>query len=944
MKACKKIVLALLTILFFISLLGMISCNIPSENNTDSSSIQQESGNDFRKVYSMYVVYAESQGVTPLSYEAWLFSIRGEKGDDGLTPYIGSNGNWWIGDNDTGVKASGEKGETGEQGVGIKSITVNEKGELIITLTDNTVLPPIQIPNISNEDKPSANLQYQKIEGKEEYRLLGVGLNAERNIVIPDTYDGLPITEIATSAFENLTYLESVKIGENVNTIGDSAFAGCGSLRNVVIPKSVNYIGNNAFDLVKTYEDYIKCAFTDVYYTGTIDDWVQISFANEFSNPLLSLDFYGLNDSSYIYYPKRLIIDGEIVKEITVTSNKINDLALASYMWLTDIRISNDVTSIGSAAFAYCENLTSVVIGNSVGSIGDGAFGYCNKLASIEIPDSVTSIGSAAFEGCIGLTSVEIGDSVVDIGSSAFADCSSLVSVVLGDSVAYVDSSAFTDCSSLVSIVIPDSLTTFGSNAFYNCTALSEVHYLGTVEQWGNIEFENLASNPTYYSKALIINGEIIDVPIYDGSFDYTKMNYDGSAVTIRFYHTMGQTLRGVLDKYITIFNQVYPNITIEHEQVGGYDEVRDRIITDIQVGNAPNLAYCYPEHVARYNADQATQSLDDLINNVEIGLTAEQIADFIPAYYEEGKQFGDGKMYTMPFSKSTEVLYYNKTFFDAHGLCVPTTWEEMEAVCRQIKAIDPTCIPLGYDSEANWFITMCEQLGSPYTSATAPHYLFDNPANHAFIKEFREWYQEGLVITQELYGAYTSSLFVSDYDQRCYMCIASSAGALHQRPGPYTVDPFEVGITSIPQVNANNKKIVSQGPSLCIFKQGNPQEVIASWLFVKFLTTSPDFQAEFSMASGYIPVIKSASQNEAYATWLESADGGDNILALSCKIGLAQTDCYYSSPAFIGASIAREKVAQLLIKCLSEENVGDVDTFIASTFAAAVEECEYAG
>ena len=57
------------------------------------------------------------------------------------------------------------------------------------------------------------------------------------------------------------------------------------------------------------------------------------------------------------------------------------------------------------------------------------------------------------------------------------------------------------------------------------------------------------------------------------------------------------------------------------------------------------------------------------------LGLTDEQKSDFIEAYYNEGRQFGDGLMYTMPFSKSTEVLYYNKTFFDQNNLTLPTTW-----------------------------------------------------------------------------------------------------------------------------------------------------------------------------------------------------------------------------------------------------------------------------
>lgn len=152
--------------------------------------------------------------------------------------------------------------------------------------------------------------------------------------------------------------------------------------------------------------------------------------------------------------------------------------------------------------------------------------------------------------------------------------------------------------------------------------------------------------------------------------------------------------------------------------------------------------------------------------------------------------------MYTMPFSKSTEVLYYNKTFFDANGLTVPTTWEEMEATCAKIKEIDPNSIPLGYDSESNWFITMCEQYGSDYTSASGDHYLFNNETNRGFIKMFREWYQKGYLTTQKLYGAYTSGLFTSTDEVKSYMSIGSSAGATHQRPaadanGNY---PFEVG------------------------------------------------------------------------------------------------------------------------------------------------------
>ena len=439
------------------------------------------------------------------------------------------------------------------------------------------------------------------------------------------------------------------------------------------------------------------------------------------------------------------------------------------------------------------------------------------------------------------------------------------------------------------------------------------------------------------------------------GNFVVPEGGYDGSAVTITFYHTMGANLREVLDLYIEEFNKMYPNITIEHSQVGGYDDVRDQISTELTVNAQPNIAYCYPDHVALYNLTGKVVTLDNLLNStVEVkhadgtteilGMTAEQIDDFIDGYYNEGKQFGDGLMYTLPLSKSTEVMYYDKTFFEANGLTVPTTWEEMKAVCAQIKALDPNSIPLGYDSESNWFINMCMQYGSDYTSATGDHFLFDNDTNKNFIKEFRDWYQKGYVTTQTLYGAYTSGLFTSTNGTRCYMCIGSSAGASYQRPTKGENGyPFEVGITTIPQVDASKPQVISQGPSLCMFQSENEQEVLASWLFVKYLTTTVEFQAEFSMASGYVPVLESVKDNEVYKTqFLDLADGGDYITALSAKVCLSQVDAYYTSPAFNGSSTAREQVGGLLTAALSAADNGNLDSLINKLFQDAIDECEY--
>ena len=492
---------------------------------------------------------------------------------------------------------------------------------------------------------------------------------------------------------------------------------------------------------------------------------------------------------------------------------------------------------------------------------------------------------------------------------------------------------------------------TAGCNGFGSTGGTDDEGFL-TVQDLMDMAAKNTSSGSTD------TDYEITGTP----NFTVPSVGYDGSEVEIKFYHTMSATnLQPVLENYIAEFNKLYPNITVVHEQVGKYDDVRDQISTELTVGNQPNIAYCYPDHVALYNLSGKVVTLDNLIDSkIEIttdkgtkevlGLTAEQKADFIEGYYNEGRQFGDGLMYTLPMSKSTEVLYYNKTFFEANNIQVPDHWfstgaddkTSLEYVCQQILEIDPTCIPLGYDSEANLFITMCEQLGSDYTSATGDHFLFNNVANKTFCNIFRDWYNNGWMTTETLYGSYTSGLFVSQEELNSYMSIGSSAGATHQRPEKVNnAYPFEVGIAPIPQMNPNNPKAISQGPSLCIF-EGSDQEVVASWLFVKFLTTSVVFQGAFSMASGYVPVIKSVGENDIYKKeHLDKADGGDFIAALSSKVCLEQVNAYYTSPAFNGSSTARDQVGSLLTKILSE-TTDTPNKMINEAFKAAIEECEF--
>jgi multiple sugar transport system substrate-binding protein len=105
----------------------------------------------------------------------------------------------------------------------------------------------------------------------------------------------------------------------------------------------------------------------------------------------------------------------------------------------------------------------------------------------------------------------------------------------------------------------------------------------------------------------------------------------------------------------------------------------------------------------------------------------------------------------------------------------------------------------------------------------------------------------------------------------------------------------------------------------------------MASWLFVKFFTTNVEFQAQFSMTSGYTPVIKSVFENEVYKEFLNNKN---NIQALSTKVCVEQEANYFTSPAFDGSSTARDQVGSIINRVFKGENIDTV-------FADAVATCK---
>ena len=337
-------------------------------------------------------------------------------------------------------------------------------------------------------------LKYELSKDKKFYLVTGLKSRFnKKNVIIPASYNNLPVIGISDCAFSDCISLESIEIPNSVTSIGKMAFVGCTSLESIEIPNSVTSIGESAFFGCTSLES--------IEIPNSVTSIGDSAFRACRSLVSITIPFVGATLDGTINTHFNYIF-GQVpssLKEVTVTGGmSIGDSAFSGFTSLESIKIPNSVTSIGESAFKGCRNLVSIKIPNSVTSIGDSAFKGCTILESIEIPNSVTSIGESAFSRCTSLESIEIPNSVTSIGGRAFYGCTSLESIVIPNSVTSIGESAFYKCTSLESIEIPNSVTSIGGWAFYGCTSLESIEIPNSVTSIGGGAFSGCTSLTIY--------------------------------------------------------------------------------------------------------------------------------------------------------------------------------------------------------------------------------------------------------------------------------------------------------------------------------------------------------------------------------------------------------------------------------------------------------------
>ena len=423
--------------------------------------------------------------------------------------------------------------------------TYTTEGVVTYTCAECDATKTTSLPSLS-----AAGIVFTLNDAGTEYSVTDCTGNTTE-IVIPITFEGLPVTSIGEEAFSDCDGLTSVVIPDSITSIGYRAFAWCRGLTSITFGENsqLTSIGSSAFYycdnltsiLIPTNVTNIASyAFEDCHALSSITFDENSKLTNIGGNA-----FDCCSSLTSITIPSGVISIGEdafygcsgltsiAVKDGNTTYHSASNCLIETESKILIIGCKNSViptdgsvTSIGEKAFYSCDGLTSINIPWSVTSIGEDAFCYCSNLTSITVAEnnttyhsvgnciieresktliigcknsviptdgSVTSIGKKAFYSCDGLTSINIPWSVTSIGEEAFSDCDGLTSVVIPDSITSIGYRAFAWCRGLTSITFGENsqLTSIGSSAFYYCDNLTSILIPTNVTNIASYAFED---------------------------------------------------------------------------------------------------------------------------------------------------------------------------------------------------------------------------------------------------------------------------------------------------------------------------------------------------------------------------------------------------------------------------------------------------------------------
>lgn len=296
--------------------------------------------------------------------------------------------------------------------------------------------------------------------------------------------------------------------------------------------------------------------------------------------------------------------------------------------------------------------------------------------------------------------------------------------------------------------------------------------------------------------------------------------------------------------------------ITVEAQNQGGYNDIRDKVNASIASGEAPAaLIVGYQNDQAFYQLNDALVDLETLVGDAHWGLSEEERDDFFSSFFEQGVHATfDSQRLGFPPNRSMEVLYYNQTWLEELGFggppTTPSEFKEMACVASEANGDGTGGYILSDDASAvaSWTLAY----GGNILNDEGTGYVYNGQATIDALTLLKEMLDEGCAYF--FTEGYPNPEFAA---RRAIFTQGSSSGIPFYRGDVDTIAGEEGkeadvwGVTAIP--HTTDDPVQNLYGADVMITVSSPEEELAAWLFIKWFP-SPEQQAKWVEASNYFP------------------------------------------------------------------------------------------
>lgn len=346
----------------------------------------------------------------------------------------------------------------------------------------------------------------------------------------------------------------------------------------------------------------------------------------------------------------------------------------------------------------------------------------------------------------------------------------------------------------------------------------------------------------------------------------------------IEWWHAMGGALGQKVNQIASDFNASQSEYEIKPVYKGTYAETMTSAVASFRAKNQPAIVQVFEVGTASMmGAKKAVFPVYQLMEKTNEPFDPNSYLSTVTGYYTTS----DGKMMSLPFNSSTPVLYYNKVLFKKAGIDKPPrTWKEMEVVSQKLLDSGVKC---GFTTTwQSW--TQIENFGARNNLPIATKnngfdgldttFLFNKSPFVAHIQQMADWSKSGIF----KYGGRQSDSMPLFYTQECAMVMESSAGFAGIKENMKGID---IGVSQLPYDDTLVQKpanTIIGGASLWVMS-GRPEAEYNG--VAKFFTylSSPEVQADWHQATGYLPVTKAAYALTQQQGFYQQNPGADTAI-----------------------------------------------------------------